>query len=459
MTALRWWIEKGDGSGYLMPVGADLTDITSVYEKSAGSPYWEGQNPPMILHLTGVATNQNSSATTAQVQTAIDDFNTFSTNKDSVAYVRMISYDGDADEAMGVSLGAIPGAASIVKTYDPAYTAAGFEVVDFNVSNITFPHNFTFEMRVSNLYIQGAGGGRTPTNVGDLANANIEQTRTVSNGIQSSETLVTFGLREPKQLPLAVRLLLDIATGSAPPLSEVFGDDGVTDPKANNVRIPNRLNAAEVDFINYSFNPVTLIFTGRIAASRPHGGRTKLFAESRGVNMVGSVDFDEGLIRARMKGPGSGRRGASPSLAWQRAYQPEASIELAITVTGFRLGGAPSDKVGSAGGKRFISQVDRLIAGMDLGPFVSTGSRYGRGTGGISARNIETGNQRTVRLNFFAAEDYLSDTGSVAPGSLGEFKDAALALLDSISLAVVLNVDEFLDNVIEGFDGSAAADG
>lgn len=457
-SSLRWWIEKSDATGYLLPIGAELESSSSVYQKTANTPYWDGQNPPLLLAFQGVATNQNATPSAEQVATAVDAFNTFAVTNDTIAKVQMIDYEGSASESMGAALAEIPATASVVQTYLPAYESSGFEVTDFNTSNTVYPHNFTFEIRLSNLYITSAGGGSSPADIGDLVSGNVVTSRSVANGIESTMLTLSVRLRDDRQLEPALDEMLRVATGDASStFAQMFGP-GTAPDSSRQTRFGGQFNSAEVDFFQYDYNAATMDFNCQVSTSRPATGTRKGgFSIERGMNVTGEYNLDTGLVRRRVKGIGSGGfRGT----VFERAYAPEVTLNVAVNLVAFRSGESSKDPKGHSW-ELFKKNLETILDTMDFGSFVLMSRSGARGSGGISVTGIETGNTRTARMTYFGSEipseppsDTQTSRDRARAANSNSIEAAAEAVLAKVELAAAISANTSLSGLTQQFEGA-----
>lgn len=449
MAALRWWVEKSDGSGYLLPVGAD-NSINAVYNKSASTPYWEGANPPLEFRFMGVASNQNASPTVAQVNDAIDAFFTFATTNDTISYIKLLEYDGAADEAMGAALGSVPGTTS--ETYEPSYAASGFEITDFNTSDRVSLYNFAFELRITNLYISTPGGS-SPADIGDLSSANVVQSRTVANGIETNVASIDATLQSRSQLSFFVNAVIGAAVAPEQP---TFIDELSGGSIGNGAKVPfgGIMRSGEADSLQFSFDPVTMNFSGNCTASRPvQGMRSDDHTETRAMNISGSLEHDLGITRSRLKT----RKGKAGNI-YQRGYNPEVVLEVAMQFVNFKLSG---DFDGWNYKSKIANLVQLILDSMELGPFVLMSEHYGRGTGGISVVGSETSNTWNVRFTLVGSQVDVVDPGaSQVQGQDDSIKAKALLVLDQITLKTMLTGGFGAQSeYAEGFNLDIIADG
>lgn len=422
--AARWWIEKEDGSGYLLPIGATVEEISSISQKNALQPTWQGDNPPIMFVLAGVAGNTNATPTTAQVTAAMTAFQSFAVTNDKITKVKLLSHDGT--NPMGAELGSVPGSTS--EEYESCYTDKGWEILKFDLRDIVFPNNFSFELRISNLFISAPGGGSEKNDIGDLVSANAVSSRSIANGIQTDEITLNMTLMDRDQQSKAISAVVILAgLEQSVVLKNIMrrNDDAGDDAQA--VAVNNNAFGGQLDLMTYAYDPVTLNFTCRVVASRPSVSRSSDFVSARGVSVVGSVDYDEGIVSARRKGAGNRSGGRnSPGRGRQRSYQPEITIEVAISITGF---------VGTE--MNFPAMVKAILAPMELaGFFADGGERYGQSSGSITADGRESGIIRTARLTYTGEEPYSGHrTDTKKPSSM---KSRALAALAQCNLNAVL---------------------
>jgi hypothetical protein len=425
--ALRWYIENEDGSGYIMPIGAQCEEMGSIYAKNDGTPAFATDNPPMTLRFTGVATNQNATPTVAQVQSAIETLQDFCFGNDKITKVRLREVSGSSN-SMGGTLGSAPG--TVVKDYDVAFENSGWEVMNFSVMDIVEKQNFSFKVLIANLYPNTPGQEQTISVGADIQGADFQQSKSIQDGMVRTVVTAALKLRKRSQVVQAINIAIELASSNSISPASVYSSRDIGFDADTTLTFDGQgLDDGNIETMQVSYNPMTMDFSCTIIGVKPTD-RSPEFSGTTGVRVTATADIDNGFVTTRLKGFQK-----FVGLSVQRSHSKEVSMTINIQIIALQ-------KIDDY--QKTVEQVDKLIGDMDFGSFAYMGGGWGRSTGNISLgtgitndEDVEAGNTWTRSIHLIGAETELPPSQSAAGGRPDIERDA-LEILEHVSLAVVL---------------------